>query len=277
MKAIIWGAGDGGLRTFMMLDPAINILAYVDISTEKIGNKLNDIEIIAPQQICNYDFDYVIIGNLYGQEISQQLEEKYNVPGTKIMDVYHNGLIDARIGTLKAISQEINEKNISGSVAELGVYTGEFSKYISLFFDDRKLYLFDTFSGFDSRDVAVERKLALSDAKEKDYFNDNVERVLQKIANRDQCIVRKGFFPETAVGLEDQFCFVSLDVDLYSPTYAGLSYFYDRLSAGGYLMVHDYSSTMFDGVKKAVRQFAKEREVNYVPIMDLDGSVMFCK
>lgn len=40
-------------------------------------------------------------------------------------------------------------------------------------------------------------------------------------------------------GIEDSFCFVSLDMDLYKPTYEGLHYFYPRLNHGGYIFIHD--------------------------------------
>jgi O-methyltransferase len=43
---------------------------------------------------------------------------------------------------------------------------------------------------------------------------------------KENCIVRKGYFPETAEDLEDEFVFVSIDADLYEPIYNGLCYFY---------------------------------------------------
>ena len=48
------------------------------------------------------------------------------------------------------------------------------------------------------------------------------------------------------------YAFVSIDADLYAPTAAALPLFWDRLSPGGVIMVHDYNSTQFPGVGKAV-------------------------
>ena len=45
---------------------------------------------------------------------------------------------------------------ITGAFAELGVHKGVTAKAIHLMDVDRKLYLFDTFNGFDPRDLAVE-------------------------------------------------------------------------------------------------------------------------
>ena len=68
-------------------------------------------------------------------------------------------------------------------------------------------------------------------------------------------VVVKGYFPETTVGIEEAFCFVNLDFDLYNPTYAGLEYFYPRMSKGGVILIHDYFSVGWTGVKQAVDEF----------------------
>jgi O-methyltransferase len=63
-------------------------------------------------------------------------------------------------------------------------------------FPDRKLYLFDTFEGFDERDVKIELKNNYS-AGNQDFSNTSVELVLNKMKHKDNCIIKKGFFPET--------------------------------------------------------------------------------
>jgi O-methyltransferase len=59
-----------------------------------------------------------------------------------------------------------------------------------------------------------------------DFSRTNVELVLHKMKYKENCIIKKGFFPETAKGLEDTFAFVSIDADLYEPIYNGLIYLY---------------------------------------------------
>lgn len=41
----------------------------------------------------------------------------------------------------------------------------------------------------------------------------------------ENCEIRKGYFPETAVGVEGPFCFVSLNADLYQPMLEGINFF----------------------------------------------------
>ena len=40
----------------------------------------------------------------------------------------------------------------------------------------------------------------------------------------NNCIIKKGFFPDTAIGRGTIF-FVSIDVDLYNPIYNALEFF----------------------------------------------------
>ena len=82
-----------------------------------------------------------------------------------------------RLATLELISHEIRKKNLKGNVAELGVYKGKFARYINLYFKERKLYLFDTFKGFDERDIDTERKKGFSSGAQK-FSDTSVESVL---------------------------------------------------------------------------------------------------
>ena len=55
---------------------------------------------------------------------------------------------------LQLIRNELD--NVEGCVAEVGVYRGGFARLINQVFRDRRFFLFDTFKGFDSRDMDVE-------------------------------------------------------------------------------------------------------------------------
>lgn len=67
-----------------------------------------------------------------------------------------------------------------------------------------------------------------------------------------------------------KFCFVNLDMDLYLPTYNGLCFFRDKMTEQGVILVHDYYSAGYKGVKAAVEEFLKEygEGVNKYPIGD---------
>jgi len=95
--------------------------------------------------------------------------------------------------------------------------------------------------------------------------------------HKGNCIIKKGYFPETADGVVDTFAFVNIDVDLSEPIYNGLCWFYPRLEKGGYIFVHDYNNKDWPGAKEGVKKFVKEYGVPYFPLSDVYGSVVFMK
>lgn len=181
-----------------------------------------------------------------------------------------------RLSTLELVSNEINKNQLEGNVAELGVYKGKFARYINQYFPNRVLYLFDTFEGFDIRDVEKEKQKKLSSG-EQDFRDTSVEGVLKLMPVPQQCHPVKGFFPDSAKGIEDRFVFVSLDADLYEPIYQGLQFFYPRLVRGGYIFIHDFNNDGYKGSRKAVEQFCLEQNINFVPLPDAGGSAVICK
>ena len=181
-----------------------------------------------------------------------------------------------RYSTLGLCYERIIENNVKGNVAELGVYQGNFSSRLNQLFKDRKLYLFDTFEGFDNRDVSVEKENNFSKGTQ-DFSNTSVELVMDKMTYQNNCVIKKGFFPESASDVSDRFCFVSIDADLYEPIYSGLSFFYPRLEKGGYIFVHDYNNELYKGAKIAVEEFCSKFDINYVPIPDGGGTIIITK
>lgn len=181
-----------------------------------------------------------------------------------------------RIASLALVAEEINNRKLEGAVAELGVFKGHFAREINSFFPGRRFYLFDTFEGFNEKDVVLEVKEGFSTGTQ-DFSNTNVESVLNIMPGRANCIVKKGYFPDTAANVDDKFVFVSLDADLYLPIYEGLHFFYNRLVPGGYIFVHDYNNSEYTGAKSAVQKFCSENRIAYIPLPDHSGTAVICK
>lgn len=178
-----------------------------------------------------------------------------------------------RVSTLELFSREAYRRNIQGACAELGVYKGDFAKQINRFLPDRRLFLFDTFEGFDIRDLEDEDASFV-----KGGWNTSPDIVLGKMTNPEVVIIKSGYFPDTSVRLENErFCFVSLDADLYAPTKAGLEFFYPRLNPGGIIMVHDYNGKSFQGVRRACEEFHQRNGAGYVCIGDEAGTCVFAR
>lgn len=185
---------------------------------------------------------------------------------------------DFRLAALYSASKEIYFHNVDGAIAECGVYRGDFAKYINRFMPDRKLYLFDTFEGFYEKHITKEEvQESLLLRSKGSYADVSVEEVLENIGRHVTVIIRKGYFPETAQGLENEkFAFVSLDMDLYIPILAGLEFFYPRMSSGGYIFIHDFRVGL-PGVRRAVEEFCKKKSIGIVTLPDAFGTAVLAK
>ena len=181
-----------------------------------------------------------------------------------------------RISSLELVAEEIHQKKIPGNVAELWVYQWYFASKIQEFFPEKKLYLFDTFEGFDEKDLHTETYKKYSDGAKR-FEDTNIEIVMKKMKHPHNCIIKKWYFPETTHDIEDTFCFVSIDTDLYEPILAGLQRFYPRLNHGGYMFIHDYNNSEYKGAKQAVQKFCHDKNINYFPLSDNRGTVVIVK
>jgi len=186
-----------------------------------------------------------------------------------------------RYRTFELVANEIIKNKICGNVAEVGVFRGAFSKLINVKFKDRKLYLFDTFESFDVEEFRYELEAGrVPEEFFEGFKNTNVRLVLDSMVYPEMCVIKKGFFPETAVGLEnEEYAFVSIDVDFERSILEGLRYFYPRLNEGGVIFIHDYNNRFLEGVKKAVSTYENEIEklLPKVPLADEGGTLVLIK
>lgn len=184
----------------------------------------------------------------------------------------------ARYCALGLAIQRIVREDIPGAFAEVGVYLGASSKIVHRLAPDRKLYLFDTFEGFPAKDLkGWESQCDVHWAP--GTFSSSVDLVKKNLGDTRNVHFRKGYFPDTAKGLEEEkFAFVHLDVDLYNPTLAGLEFFYPRMHRGGYIFVHDYNNPESDrGVSQAVELFFKDKAECVIELPDAGGTVVVRK
>jgi O-methyltransferase len=181
------------------------------------------------------------------------------------------------VAATELLAREIAEQERPGAVAELGVYRGGYARILNEYFADRPLFLFDTFSGFDARDVEADVRAGLPG----DPYAvppATAEQVRARLPHPARATIRAGWFPDSAAGLEgESFCFVHVDVGLHHATAAGLTWFYPRLVAGGFLLVADYNNAHAPGVRHAVREFAAVTGAAYALLPDYRGSAVIVK
>ena len=187
-----------------------------------------------------------------------------------------------RYRTFEYMATEIIDANVQGAVAEFGVFRGTFASMINEIFKNRKIYLFDTFEGFEKNEAAKEVAAGYCD----DDFvyshkQTSVEQMLKNMPHPEQCIICKGFFPESATqeAINEKYAFVSIDVDFEESSYQGLKFFYPRLSEGGAIFLHDYHTFFLEGVRKAVQRFECEFRImlKKIPLADRAGTLVILK
>ena len=179
-----------------------------------------------------------------------------------------------RLKTLEMICARVAD--VPGATAELGVYRGAFARCINMLLPEKKLYLFDSFEGFEESEAIRESdKGTCGDGFVAAHKNTAVEQVLAWMPHREQIQVYPGYFPQSLCGLEDRFCLVSLDVDFEDSTYEGLKYFWPRMNPGGVILIHDYNSPNLSGVRRAVTRYEEDFGVRLpgIPLCDINGTL----
>ncbi len=172
--------------------------------------------------------------------------------------------------------ERLKRMKIQGAFAELGVYKGETALMMHHMDATRRLHLFDTFEGFDSKDLDIEKN------KDERYTTDNfsdtsLETVKELFKNVKDVSFYPGYFPATAKSVTDKiFSLVHIDADLYLPTIEALKYFYPKVAPGGVLIIHDYNHN-WEGIKKAVDEFMGTIPESLIEVLDWQGSVMIIK
>jgi macrocin-O-methyltransferase TylF-like protien len=181
-----------------------------------------------------------------------------------------------RLYSLVLNIKQVLEDGISGDLAELGVYRGHSAAVLASFARAyaRQLHLFDTCAGFDRRDFQRDEASKATDP----YSATSIEAVRRLVGDRSVTYVA-GRFPESLPPefSAKSFAVVHLDCDLYEPTKAGLAFFYPRLAPGGLLIAHDYGGLYWEGVKRALDEFAREIPERPIIWPDKSGTAAFRK
>lgn len=279
---VIWGYNEIGRNLLMYEDIGSFGELYVDPNPHFWGKTYCGVPIKSPeilQELTSFGQIVVACEQSVRKENLQYLSD-LNIPDEAIAflgDFIEDHTKSARFLWMKDYSKWLNMQNLSGSVAECGVFMGDSAKFLNEFFPDRNLYLFDTFAGFAEEDILKERSLNNSKFLEGVFnrighlCNPYVDIVMRKMNYPERIIIKKGLFPKSAEGIDDQFCFVNLDMDLYQPMIAALQFFWDKLVPGGCVVLHDYFHPQLPGVKQAVSDFEKQIGVRLFKTVLGDG------
>ncbi len=202
---------------------------------------------------------------------------------------YYGPVVDSvRIPSL--IEAVLASNNLVGDIAECGVYHGSSAKIIRHFASPaKKLYLFDTFTGFTTDDRKAEMKKGLKRDPGEGHINTTLEqarsRIFSKIKGKESQIEKDsvvfcvGSVQQTLESIRDiQLSLVHLDMDLYAPTKFALDFFIPRIVKNGILLLHDYAvdNSGYRGVYQATMELDMTTLFGPLPFGD-KATVLFIK
>jgi len=207
--------------------------------------------------------------DLYKQKINFL---NYEDLGRWLSGNYKNNIIDiSRFLFLNLCIDYLIEEKLYGNVAEIGVYKGNSAFLLSKFaqFQDKTCYLFDTFEGFDSRDL-IGKDVNVTN----DTFSDTSFEMVKKLIGEKNTVYVKGYFPESLSQIEeiDDLVLVHIDCDLEKSVFSALNYFYPRIIKGGFIIMHDHSSLYWPGAQKSIDEFFNDKPEFIIPIPDKSGT-----
>lgn len=282
IRTAIFGAGQAGRMVLRWLPASHEPICYIDNNKDKQGTHIEGLPVVSLDEALAMQPDRIWIATL-NTDSAATIEKQVRDAGFEGTLRYAHAFRDAqdiRFAELRLIAEEIKSRDIPGAIAELGVFRGEFSAEMNRLLPEKEIYLFDTFEGFEQRDLDREAEVTgVSATWHPDFADTSIDLVAGRLPHPENARFVRGWFPESTGQLtgDETYALVSIDPDLYEPTIRGLKYFWPRMAQDGIIMIHDYNSAQFPGAGKAVREFALENNIMVIPLADLHGSAVIIK
>lgn len=163
-------------------------------------------------------------------------------------------------------------KGLEGNFAELGVYRGSTAYLIASQLEPiygKKLYLFDTFYGTPATSVDDNYK---RQGKYSDVDINKVKDFLKLF--QEFTIYCQGIIPDTLEAIKNEkLCFVHIHLNIYQSTQAAIELLYDKVVPGGIILIEDYGLKSCAGVKKAIDQFVKIKNIKVIHLPTGQGMI----
>ncbi len=162
---------------------------------------------------------------------------------------------------------------LPGSFAEFGVFRGG-TAYMTLAATDpapadRRIYLFDTFSGTPTEELTTTEAGEGLGSKHWKYDETSAEYVAGLLAEWSSIVeIREGDVSKTLAETETgPLAFVHMDLNASAPTLVALDYAYPRLGPGSIVVFDDYGDPKYRDQRTAVDEFfaAKPEEPIALP------------
>ncbi|MDE6760101.1 MAG: DUF616 domain-containing protein [Lachnospiraceae bacterium] len=136
MRLIFWGTGTGSIHAVEYISDYvemanIEILAYVDNNSDMWGKCFNGKKVVSPKEICEYEYDYIVIASVKHPIIKKQCVEDLQLPIDKILSSEE---LCRKLYALHQYKKRYKEekKKENADVGKIVVYTANFGGYDDL-------------------------------------------------------------------------------------------------------------------------------------------------
>ena len=164
-------------------------------------------------------------------------------------------VIDNRDNLIKMLGKDLK-------IMEIGIFKGEFSKFIFNELQPCELHLVDLFDGQMCSGDKDGNNIVWTDLS-KEYVN-----LSSYFENEKNVILHKGFSYDVLSKFDDNyFDMIYIDGDhSYDGVKKDLELAIEKVKSGGYIAGHDYNKYMFEGVVRAVDEFclSKGLKIKYI-------------
>lgn len=167
-------------------------------------------------------------------------------------------------------------KHLDGDYVECGVNTGAYSRAIIEYIDfkniGKKFYLFDTFSGLVRSQISTQEELSGID-KYLGNYKDVYDQVKETFSLFDVEIVKGAVPGSLSLFKGNKICYLSLDMNVVEPEIAAAHFFWDKIVAGGVIVLDDYGFPQHINQKIAFDEFAREKGVQILCLPTAQGII----
>jgi O-methyltransferase len=171
-----------------------------------------------------------------------------------------------RLNNLHACAVDVIRRRIAGDFLEAGVWRGGACMFLRALLTEqrdaaRKVWLADSFQGLPPPEHPMDAGSTFHMVPQLAASIDDVRKRFARYGLLDGRVrFLKGWFRDTLnAGPPGPLAILRLDGDMYDSTLTALRALYDRVSAGGYVIVDDYAS--IPACRQAVHAFRAERGI----------------
>lgn len=170
---------------------------------------------------------------------------------------------------------------VGGDFVECGVNYGLLSRTVASYIGlaarpDRRFFLYDTFAGIPAEQMSAREAQGLGSWHNRNNYTDDVFAIAQhRFAPFPNAVLVRGRVPDTLhEQAPERVAFLHIDMNITLPEIAAAEFFWERMPAGGVIVLDDYAYAGHEEQMLAFQGFAAARGVLVLPLPTGQGLIV---